>query len=105
MFSSPLVLMLAAKPGLEAFRREPRGVLLLAGNRAEESIAWLETFRRLRPVDPQGVLYLGQAYAQVGRIAEARRVLGEGGRRAEPAGARAIGAQCREILQHLAGTP
>ncbi len=87
----------AASPQLQA----SLGTLLLVQGRFADAIAPLEALRGERPEDPQAALFLGQAYAAVGRTAEAKRVLAAGAELAERQGNRTTAAHCREILQHL----
>lgn len=77
------------------------GVHSLLQGRLNDALAPFEAFRRLRPEDPQSALFLGQLYAQLGRFAEARKVLTEGRDLAERTGNRATARHCREILEHL----
>ncbi|HUG10178.1 MAG TPA: tetratricopeptide repeat protein [Opitutaceae bacterium] len=77
------------------------GVFLLLQNRLKEALTPIESYHRLRPQDPQASLFLGQLYAQLGRIADARRILTEGRKLAERAGNTATANHCREILEHL----
>jgi HemY protein len=77
------------------------GVQFLLQGRLNDALGPFEVFRRLRPEDPQSALFLGQLYAQLGRFAEARKVLIEGRDLAERTGNRATAQHCREILEHL----
>ncbi|BET67901.1 hypothetical protein ASA1KI_28190 [Opitutales bacterium ASA1] len=77
------------------------GVMLLVQGKVEQALAPLEAYRRLRPEDPQSALFLGQAYARLGRRDQARAVLTEGVRQAEKIGNRSTADFCREILSHL----
>ena len=77
------------------------GVLLLVGGRVDEAVAPLEVYRRLQPTNAQAALFLGQAYARLGRIAPARATLAEGAELAERAGNQATAEFCREILKQL----
>jgi tetratricopeptide (TPR) repeat protein len=77
------------------------GVLLLLQRRLNDALGPIESYHRLRPEDPQASLFLGQLYAQFGRIADARRILTEGRKLAERAGNTATANHCREILEHL----
>lgn len=77
------------------------GVLCLTQGRVAEALDSLEAYRRLRPANPRSSLFLGQAYAQLGRIDDARRILTEGEKQAERSGNPATAAFCREILQQL----
>ncbi len=61
----------------------------------------LEAFHRLRPESAQSALFLGQAYAAVGRRDEARRVLAQGVQLAERGGEAATAARCRKVLDQL----
>jgi tetratricopeptide (TPR) repeat protein len=77
------------------------GVLLLLQRRLDEALVPFESYRRLRPQDPQACLFLGQVYAQLGRFADARRILNQGRELAERAGNTVTANHCREILEHL----
>jgi len=77
------------------------GVLLLIRGRVDEAVAPLEAYRRLQPGQAQAALFLGQAYARLGRHAEARAVLTEGATLADRAGNTATADFCREILRQL----
>ncbi len=77
------------------------GTLYLTQNHPEAAIAPLEAYHHGRPEDPQAFLFLGQAYAQVGRISEARKVLQQGEQLATKVGQKQTAAFCQEILQHL----
>ena len=77
------------------------GVFLLLQHRLNEALEPIESYHRLRPEDPQASLFLGQLYAQLGRIADARRVLTEGRKLAERVGNTDTANHCREILEHL----
>lgn len=77
------------------------GVLLLVDGRLEQAVAPLEAYRRLQPGAAQSALFLGQVYARLGRVAQARAVLTEGATQAEQAGNKATADFCREILARL----
>ncbi len=77
------------------------GVQLLVTNRVEEAVGPLEIYHRQQPANPQAALFLGQAYARTGRLADARRVLADGLQRAEQAGQRTTAEHFREILGML----
>jgi HemY protein len=77
------------------------GVQLLKIGQAADAIPLLEKFRQLQPQDPRGGLFLGQAYARTGRIAEARKVLEDALPQAERAGDGAVAGACRESLAAL----
>jgi HemY protein len=77
------------------------GTLCLIQGRFADAVVPLEAYRRLQPENPQGALYLGQAYAVVGRVDEARRILAEGVAQAERSGNATAAQHCREILQQL----
>ncbi len=77
------------------------GVMLLIAGQPDRALAWLENYFKLRPKDPRGALYLGQAYAMVGRFPEAKRVLSAGVEAAEGSQNPATIAHLREILQSL----
>lgn len=77
------------------------GVLCLVAGRFDEARAPLEAYHRLRPAEAQSSLFLGQVYARLGRLAEARRILTEGAEIAERSGNSATARFCREILRQL----
>lgn len=77
------------------------GVLLLLQRRLDEALVPFESYRRLRPQDPQACLFLGQLYAQLGQFADARKILNQGRELAERAGNTVTANHCREILEHL----
>jgi HemY protein len=94
------------REGLELDPEQPElairlGISCLVQGRFDEAVAPLESFRRLQPNDPQGALYLGQAYARLGRTEDARRVLTEGVEIADRTGKPATAAHCRELLSRL----
>lgn len=74
------------------------GVRLLVTDRAAEAVPFLEIYQRNQPANPQAALFLGQAYAQAGRMADARRVLTAGLHQAEQAGQASTAGHFREIL-------
>jgi tetratricopeptide (TPR) repeat protein len=77
------------------------GVRLLIAGRVVEAVPLLETYHRLQPTVPQAALFLGQAYARTGRLAEARHVLSVGLQQAERAGQDGTARNFREILSML----
>jgi HemY protein len=77
------------------------GVLFLMQGRPADALPSFEAFHRLRPKDPQSSLFLGQVYAQLGQIAEARKIMTEGEQLALRAGNQETAGYCREILNHL----
>lgn len=77
------------------------GVRLLVSDRVAEAVPPLEAYHRLQPANPQAALFLGQAYARTGRLAEARQVLADGLRQAEQAGQGGTARNFREILSVL----
>jgi tetratricopeptide (TPR) repeat protein len=77
------------------------GVHLLITHRAEEAVPMLEIYRRAQPTNPQTALFLGQAYARTGRLADARRVLTAGMQQAEQTGQVESAKNFREILSVL----
>ncbi|MEZ5277443.1 MAG: tetratricopeptide repeat protein [Opitutaceae bacterium] len=81
------------------------GVLLLINDRVPEALPLLENYHRLQPDDPQGALFLGQAYARSGKLADARTVLERGAAAADAQGNTRTAAFCREILSQLPGAP
>ena len=78
------------------------GVLLLTQGRFADALAALEAYHRLQPENARSALFLGQAYASVGRLDDARRVLAHGEQLALRAGQAATAQHCREMLQQLA---
>lgn len=77
------------------------GVRLLVTERTAEAVPFLEIFQRAQPANTQAALFLGQAYAQAGRMADARRVLTTGLHQAEQAGQTGTAGHFREILGML----
>jgi len=77
------------------------GTLCLIQGRFAEAVAPLEEYHRRQPDNPQSSLFLGQVYAAVGRIAEARQVLAAGAEIAERKGNATTAQFCREILRQL----
>ncbi len=77
------------------------GVLCLLQNRMEDALPALEAFHRLRPEEAQSALFLGQVYARLGRIDDARKVLTEGRQLAERSGSSTTARHCQEILDQL----
>ncbi|HTL67375.1 MAG TPA: tetratricopeptide repeat protein [Lacunisphaera sp.] len=77
------------------------GTLCLLQGRFGDAVGPLEEYHRLQPDNPQSSLYLGQAYAAVGRGDEARKVLTAGAAIAERMGNTQTADFCREILRQL----
>ncbi len=77
------------------------GALYLTHQRFADAVAPLEAYHRLKPDDPQGDLFLGQAYAATGRREQARRILTEGLNLATRAGNTTTAGYFQEILDHL----
>lgn len=77
------------------------GVLLLVQGRVDEALGPLESYARGQPREPQAALFLGQAYARLGRLPEAKRELQRGARLADEAGKNQTAEFCREILRQL----
>jgi HemY protein len=77
------------------------GTLCLILGRFADAVSPLEAYHRLQPNNPQGALFLGQAYAAAGRRDEAQRILTEGAESAERSGNATVAQHCREILQQL----
>jgi tetratricopeptide (TPR) repeat protein len=77
------------------------GLIYAQQRRLPEALDQFETFRRLQPNDPRAALFLGRAYADLGRLDDARRTLAEGGQLARQAGDAATAAQCDEALRRL----
>ena len=92
-----------------AFAIEPKngaigmnlGTLYLMQGKPADAIPPLETFRRSAPDDPSSALFLGQAYAQTGKTAEARALLREGEATARKRGDAKTADFCHEILSQL----
>jgi Flp pilus assembly protein TadD len=78
------------------------GVLLLTHGRFAEALPALEAYHRLQPENSRSALFLGQGYASIGRLDEARRVLAHGEQLALRAGQASTAQHCREMLQQLA---
>jgi HemY protein len=94
------------REGVEIDRNHPDlqarlGTLFLIQGRFAEAVIPLEAYRRLQPNNAQSSLFLGQAYAAVGRRDEARQVLTAGAEIAERNGNPATAQNCREILRQL----
>ena len=94
------------RAGLEVDPDEPElyvslGVLCLVQGRIAEALSPLEAYRGLRPNESRGALYLGQVYARLGRLPEARSVLADGVQLAEKNGNADTAKFCREILLQL----
>ena len=77
------------------------GTTYLMQGRAAEAIPPLESFHRGAPKNAQSALFLGQAYAQTGRIEDARRLLQEGEALARQSGDTTTAGYCHEILSRL----
>ena len=77
------------------------GTLCLIQGRFADAVNPLEAYRRLQPDNAQGALFLGQAYAVIGRRDDARRILTEGAALAERSGNVTAAQHCREILEQL----
>jgi tetratricopeptide (TPR) repeat protein len=77
------------------------GVLLMVQRRYPDALPALEAYHRLRPDVPQASLFLGQVYAHLRRLDDARRVLAEGEKLAEQANNKTTAEHCREILRSL----
>lgn len=77
------------------------GILLLTQGRYAEAVLPLEAYHRLQSENPQTALYLGQAYARVGRTDEARRVLIAGEALARRVDRPQTAAHCRQVLESL----
>lgn len=77
------------------------GAILLTTDRVGEAVQPLEIAYRAQPANPQAALFLGQAYARTGRMADARRVLTAGLQQAEQAGQTATARNFREIMSML----
>jgi HemY protein len=77
------------------------GVLCLAQSRFADAIEPLEAYHRLKSNDAQGALFLGRAYAALGRYDAARQILTVGEQLAGQTGNGTTAQHCREILQRL----
>ncbi|HEY4246330.1 MAG TPA: tetratricopeptide repeat protein [Lacunisphaera sp.] len=77
------------------------GIFYLVHGRVNDALAPLEAFHKLQPNDPQSSLFLGQVYAQLGRVEEAKRILVEGEQLATRAGQTTTAAHFREMLQGM----
>ncbi len=77
------------------------GILCLIQTRFADAVGPLEAFHRLQPNNAQSFLFLGQAYAAVGRRDEARQLLTAGAEIAERSGNPTTAQNCREILRQL----
>lgn len=80
------------------------GVLFLMQGRPADALPPFEAYHRVRPKEAQSSLFLGQVYAQLGKIAEARQILTEGEKLAVLANNKETAGYCREILEHLPPT-
>lgn len=94
------------REGVSIDRNQPElqvrlGTLLLLQGRFGDAVGPLEEYHRLQPENPQSSLYLGQAYAAVGRRDEARQVLTAGAAIADRLGNTQTADFCREILRQL----
>ena len=58
-------------------------------------------FHQKQPRNPQSALFLGQAYAQSGRLEEARAVLTEGAQIADEMGRSSTAENCRDLLRRI----
>jgi HemY protein len=77
------------------------GTAWLVAGKPAEAIPPLEALYKLKPADPQSSLYLGGAYARIGRVDDARRLLQQGEELAQKAGNSETAAYCREMLSQL----
>ncbi|MBE2215577.1 MAG: tetratricopeptide repeat protein [Opitutaceae bacterium] len=77
------------------------GVTCLLNRRFKQAVDPLTAYHTLQPDDPQGCLFLGQAYAGSRQVDKAREILHRGARLAEEAGKGATAARCRRILEQL----
>ena len=77
------------------------GLLYAQQRRLPEALDQFEMFHRLQPADPRAALFLGQVYADFGRLEDAPRTLAEGVQLARRAADAATAAQCEEALRHL----
>jgi tetratricopeptide (TPR) repeat protein len=77
------------------------GVFYLVQGRVTDAVAPLEAYHKLQPAEPQSALFLGQAYLQLGRAAEARSMLTEGEQLARRTGQATTAAHFRELLEQL----
>jgi protein O-GlcNAc transferase len=99
----------AEREYLEAVKIDPEsidaqgklGILYGQTGRFEQALAQFESVRRMQPNDPRPAMFVGMAYAQLGRVAEARRVLAEGEQLAIKSGNAEVASRCREMLRGL----
>jgi HemY protein len=77
------------------------GLLLMDEGRFSEAVEPLEKLHDLEPANAQSSLLLGQLYARLSRMHEARQILLEGERLALESGNESTAAYCREILVQL----
>ena len=77
------------------------GLVYAQQRRLPEALDQLETFHRLQPAEPRASLFLGQVYASLGRLDDARRTLAEGEQLARRAGDAATAALCNATLRQL----
>jgi tetratricopeptide (TPR) repeat protein len=80
------------------------GAVYLAARQYEDARTFLTEYIELRPYDPEGLLYLGQALEGAGRIAEARETYqraGEAARTAPRYLRRATARWSRQAQRHL----
>lgn len=94
------------REGMEADPNFPElsinlGMLYLMQRRPADAIGPFESYHKLRPNDPQSSLFLGEVYAQTGRVEAARRILREGAEIADRSGNAETAGYCREILNQI----
>ena len=92
--------------GLKALPQHPGllgtfGVHLLNSGRLQDALNLLQDYRRFRPDDPAGSLYLGEAYARLGRTEDARKTLTQGIELAQRTSNTVVARRCQEILERL----
>lgn len=91
---------LAINPDMPELRGR-LGLLYAQQGRFADALEQLEAYHRLQPTEPMASLFLGQAYAHLGRTDDARRVLTEGRQLAQQAGDSATEEQCAQTLRQL----
>jgi HemY protein len=77
------------------------GLLLGQQGRYADSLPPLEAYRKLQPKEALASLFLGQAYANLGRTADARQCLNDGETLARDSGQQQVQSLCSRLLQTL----
>lgn len=91
---------LAINPDMPELRAR-LGLLYGQQGRLAEALDQFEAYHRLRATEPMASLFLGQAYARLGRKDDARRLFAEGDQLAQQAGDNATRAVCADELRRL----